>query len=165
MAYTAAALLRAFEAMPPRAAQIIQRVAFDGLEVRALASLYGVSERAAAVLLLRATRELDAALQDRAAVAAPHERELEALPTFLDAWGRRAPVGPAASLVASAARRDELDAARAAAAAEAERSPRRRRETWLRWLTVALIVALSVFLSWRELTQRPVEPPDVARPR
>lgn len=153
MTLTVGELIVAFKRMPPRAAQIIERAALDGLRLGQLARHYGVTEQAAGVLLMRSVRALDAALSEHSVAALPFEAELAALPEFLEGWTRGSPVGPAATLVASAVMRDELKVALARAAAAEAARPGRRHEGWLRWVAIALIVALSVYLYWRDVAR------------
>ena len=162
MTPTPGALLLAFKRMSPRAAQVVQRASLDGLGLGALARKYGVSQRAAGVLLLRSVRELDAALGGTEPRPLPYEFELASLPAFLEGWRRADPFGPAALLVASTAAREELSVALAAAAAAEEASPRRRREGWLRWLAIIAILALSAYLYWRDEVRRPTPTPHLS---
>jgi hypothetical protein len=150
---TPAALLAAFKQMSPRGAQVIERAALDGLSLGQLAQLYGVTEQAAAILVMRSVRELDAALAGRASSPLPFETELATMPEFLEGWATRSIVGPATTLVASTAMREELKAALTAAANAEAATPRRRHERWIRWAAIALIVAASAYLYWRDLAR------------
>jgi hypothetical protein len=140
--------------MTPRSAQLVQRVALDGLDLPALARRYGVTERSALMMLSRAVRELDGALEGRPSAPLPFEVEQDELPGFLEGWRRGASLGPAASLVAAVSARDALSATLAAQAAAEESSPRRRYEGALRWLAIAAIAALSGYLYWRDQARR-----------
>ncbi|MEW5742020.1 MAG: hypothetical protein AB1938_24105 [Myxococcota bacterium] len=66
-----AAIHEALARTPPRSAQVVMRVGLDGWTLPELASRYGVSAQAGAVLLLRALRDFDAAVARRSTPAPP----------------------------------------------------------------------------------------------
>jgi hypothetical protein len=72
-----AAIHQALSRAPPRSAQVVMRVGLDGWTLAQLAEHYGVASDAAAVLLLRALRDLHASLEGRPAPAAPQPAEEE----------------------------------------------------------------------------------------
>lgn len=165
MGPTTETLRDALARMTPRAAQLVQRVALDGLDLPSLARRYGVTERSALMMLSRAVRELDGALAGSPTPPRPFEVELDELPRFLEGWTRGAAGGPAGSLVATVSARDALNASLAAQASAEESSPRRRYEGVLRWLAIAAIAALSGYLYWRDEARRAPAARPPAQPR
>lgn len=66
-----AALHDALVRCPPRSAEVVSRVGLDGWDLVTLARRYGVSDAAAAVLLLRAARDFRATVERHATPAPP----------------------------------------------------------------------------------------------
>lgn len=66
-----ATLYDALARCPPRSAEVVSRVGLDGWDVPTLAHRYGVTDVAAAVLLLRAARDFRATVERQATPAPP----------------------------------------------------------------------------------------------
>jgi hypothetical protein len=150
---------------PPRSAEVLARVSHDGWSVVQLATRYGISESAAAVLLLRCARDFRFAAEGRAVPAMPlPDAEEQALATKLTAaLATPAEASPdmrahAEDLAALTHHRQELRRRLEAAQAEAERSPARTRELWLRRVAIALILALTAWTWWRGPPAPPEKP-------
>ena len=159
MTTSSTSLLAALRRMSPRAAQVVIKATIDGRSLEELAQAYGVSGHAMGILLMRSIREFEAALDGHRFAPQSFDLELAALPEFLDRWKRRELPGPVLTLVDSPATRQEVKAGLEAAAAAEDASPRGRLLTWLRWVAILLIVALSAYLYWRdEIVSRPPIP-------
>lgn len=152
-------LLSALERMPPRSAEVVKALALGGLDRAGMAERYGISPEAADVLTWRAARDLVAAIKNTREPPLPHEVELREAKALADALSSRSPHPLATPLLEIVAEREEVRAALAKAAAEAERSPARARETWLRRLAIAVLLALTAYFFWREQT-KPLPPPE-----
>ena len=154
----ASALHRLLAQAPPRSAEVVKRVTLDGLDLAALAGLFGVDEERARVLVFRAFLDVHSG----GAAAVPDAEEARELRAFFA--GEAGPVAtPLLTLRAQLeANRDALRARLEAAAKEWEASPAREREEWLRRLAIVLVLALSAFFYWRE--QHKPRPPPERRP-
>jgi hypothetical protein len=160
-------LRQALGALPPREGQLLGRLLLDALPPRACARLYGISEEALAVHLLRAGRNLAHALGPGGGSAPPEEeasdeverREAAALWRALFAPvgepapgvpGRPEAPGALAPLLGHV--RASAGAVRAAlqrAADEAADSPAGRREELARRAAILLLVGLTAYFLLR----------------
>lgn len=151
------ALFRLLNDAPPRAAEIVKRVALRGLPLAELGALYGVDEARAEVLLFRAL--LDVRSGGTARVSDAREpAELAAM--------RAGPAGAGEGSQARAlldrltAHRVELTARLQHEAEAFARSPDRVRDERLRWVAIVVVLALTAYFYWREQHQ-----PTVLLPR
>jgi hypothetical protein len=152
----AAALMRA----PPREAKVLSERLLANRSRAEAAAYWGIGLLAADVLVLRAGRALEAALEG-AALAPPLAFGLEATEARALA-GLEAPgpsVAPLAALLRELnAQREPVTAHWRRLQAEAERSPRQQAETWARRGAVLLVIGLTAFFYWREQTKGPQAP-------
>jgi hypothetical protein len=169
----AQALRQTLRSLSPRAAQALQYFAVEGRPLRDCAELFGISEPAFELMLLRASEELAAALSrsDEGAPRRPRKgprwrfpEEAARAGRLREALeGRAVPAEPTLlslrdavrELMERAPRMRELDA-EATSKAQAE-SGRGRQELWLRRLVIAAVLALTALLYAREeLGKKPV---------
>jgi hypothetical protein len=161
---TPAELARALRELEPRCSALLRHRLLEGRTPEACAALYGISPAALAVHLLRACLALEARLGSAAHLlpAEAGEEQVRAERLALGLAGRGTGPGVAVALRLEQLRvqvRAELDAE----ALREARSPRHRRNEWIRRLVVALLVA---FTAWYTLGPSATEPsPPAARPR
>lgn len=157
------ALFRLLSDAPPRSAEIVKRVALLGVGLPRLAGLYGVDEPRAQVLLFRAFQDV----LSGGSVRVPDEREPVEIAVMLDAVPSP-PLSQGEGLQARAlwqrlqANSEALQDRLKRSAAEFAASPDRGRDELLRYLAIALVIALTAFFYWRE--QNKPHPPPRARP-
>ena len=149
---------------PPRSAEVLSRVAFDGWTVPTLAERYGIELASARRLLLRAVRDFDAAARHARTPAPPladdaEQAQAEALAASLEGQPPPETVRPLADALAALTRhRDEVKRRLSEAELIAASSPARRWEHWLRRLAILAVLALSAWFYWREQHQPPPAP-------
>lgn len=144
------ALFRLLAAAPPRSAEIVKRVTLGGLELDALAKLYGVDVPHAQVLVFRAF--LDVGSGGKARV--PDSREPAEVSAMISAASGEGEGAQARRLWERLSQnRDELKAKLEKAAADYAASPDRDRDEWLRRAAIVLVLALTAFFYWREKTK------------
>lgn len=159
-----AALFEALQRAPTRSAEVLARVCLDGWPLAQLASRYGVSDEAAARLLLRSTRDLERAArgEQRPAPPLPDADAGAQAAQLVKALGGEPPAesiqGPAALLTALATHAVGLQRRRREAEEAAASAPARRRETWLRRALIIAVLAVGGWLYWRD-RQAPPSPP------
>jgi|APLak6261675434_1056106.scaffolds.fasta_scaffold01440_4 hypothetical protein len=142
------ALFELLSHAPPRERALVQRVAFEGLSLEAVAQLYDVDLPRAKVLVFRALQTVAgrAPLSDEAEAAVIDRPESEA----------------AALLARLKTHRVELQARLEKAAVAFAQSPDRVRDEWVRRLAIVVVLALTAFFYWRE--QNKPRPPPEKRP-
>lgn len=143
--------------MPPRAAQTLLFRCVEGHSAEACAALYGIGLPQWQVLFLDAARALTGETQ--ALPDAERTRRAHLLFAAFEGNGAEDPLAPA--LRALAAQKDDVRALLLAAEQAAAASPARARETWLRRAAVVAIIAISLFVWWRDRDK----PPPSADPR
>ncbi len=169
----AQALRQTLRSLSPRAAQALQYFAVQGRPLRECAAVFGISESAFELMLLRASEELAAALPNHDA-GAPRKRRkgprwrfpeeaarARALREALE--GRAVPAEPTLLSLRDTVR-ELIDRAPALRELEAEAARKEqegkgggRQELWLRRLVVAAVLALTALLYAREeLAKKPV---------
>ena len=139
------ALFRLLTEAPPRSAEIVRRVALDGLALEQVAQLFNVGLPEAEVLVFRALVDVRSGGSERVRDGAERDgvRERELLELLK---AHRAP----------------LQARLAEAAQAYAASPDRNRDEWLRRLAIVVVLALTAFFYWRE--QHKPRPPPEKRP-
>lgn len=152
------ALFRTLKTAPPRAAEIVTLVALDGVSLSELAARFGIDEVQARRLVARSIHALEA----------PRGPQLSDDGELALADALFAPAAPGST------GRATLDALRAHRAALRERldqaarawqeSPDRRRDEWVRYVLIALVIALSAYFYVREKHQPPRLEPRPTQP-
>ncbi|HEY0883190.1 MAG TPA: hypothetical protein VGD87_16760 [Archangium sp.] len=136
------ALFRLLQAAPPRSAEIVKRLGLQGASLETIATLFGVDVPRAKVLAFRALLDVQSGGSQRLSDS-DEARAIEQ--TF------GGPGSSQAELIAQLQRnRVELEARLERAAQEYAASPDRKREDWLRYAAIVLVIALSAFFYWRE---------------
>ena len=149
------ALFRLLAAAPPRSAEIAKRVALRGMGLPAIATLYGVDEARAQVLVFRAL--LDVATGGNGRV--PDGREATEVAAMVLGSGSSAEGAEVRSLWDRLAQeRVALTVMLEKSAVEFAASPDRQRDEWLRRLAIVVVLALTAFFYWRE-QHKPLPPP------
>lgn len=144
------ALFRLLVDAPPRSAELVKRVALGGMDLEALAKLYGVDVPHAQVMLFRAF--LDVSSGGKARV--PDSREPAEVSAMIASTPGEGEGAQARRLwSAMSQHRDELRAKLEKAAADYAASPDRDRDEWLRRAAIVLVLALTAFFYWREKTK------------
>ncbi len=155
----ATALFRLLTAAPPRSAEVVKRVALEGLGPLEVGALFGVDLARAEVLVFRAFLDVHSG----GAARLSDEAEATAVPAFFGRGEGGDTVRALRELEAGLrAHREALEAQLEAAARAWESSPARAREEWLRRAAIVLVLALSAFFYWRE--QHKPRPPPERRP-
>ncbi len=179
----AQALRQILKALPARQAQPLTFFAVEGRSVGQCADLFGISEPAFDIMLLRAAEAYQSALEHVAQRpggrrspwrTAEETSRARALREALD--GHAVPADPALLSLRDALRelQQQAPALRALdeeALRRAQQTPRRWDEVWLRRLLVIAVLALTALLQARELLSkrppryepRPPEPPKTGR--
>jgi hypothetical protein len=147
--------------MPPRSAQTLVFRCVDGQSPEACAALYGIGLPQWQVLFLEAARHLAGLRQPL-----PDAERLALAPRLENALQEGDPKLATLTLPLSdlIRQRDEVRALIAAAELAAAQSPERNRETWLRRVAVVLIIAVSIYVWWRDKDKPPETPGMRARP-
>ncbi len=150
------ALFRLLTAAPPRSAEIVKRVALSQKSFPELAALYGLDVPRMQRLAFRSF--LDVLSGGTARV--PDERE--ATETEVMLGERQAAQGEGAELrrlwQSLTANRAELEAQLTRAAAAFEASPDRVRDERLRWVAIAVVLALTAYFYFQQ-ANKPHPPP------
>ncbi len=155
----------ALAALQPHHAHVLRAWALlPAPSLAALATLEGIGEGQASVLLLRATRALEAQLSAHELSPLTDHEEVLASPRFAQALAAAQPTDGATLALALTALAPQLKPALDLARQAEERSPRHRVEGVLRWVAIVAIVSLSLWIYVRDhnrpkMVPRPVLPP------
>lgn len=138
-----ATLQRALNRMPPRLMLVLVQRFIEPRTPAEFATLYGLDEPHAELLVFKAARSLDAALAG--------QPEPGPIPLDQEWAGAKAlSTGLPPHLADLVSQKATLTVALQRAALEAEASPARAREEWLRKIAIALVLGLAAYFYWRD---------------
>lgn len=153
------ALFRMLDAAPPRSAEIVKRVALAQMGWAQFASLYGVDEARAKVIVFRAFVDV----MSGGSVRFSDEQEPFEVEAMLSASvAKLHPAGGAAVRQLwdrYAEHRVELQKRLEQQAADFAASPDRVKEERWRYIAIVLIIALASYFYWREKQRQPESRP------
>lgn len=153
------ALFRLLTAAPPRSADVVKRVALQGMGWPELATLYGVTVPQVQLLVFRAFLDVGSGGSARV----PDEREPAEVEVMLSAAPGSGEGAQARKLWDRLTQsRDALKVKLDRAAAEHAASPDRDRDEWLRRIAIVMVLALTAYFWWRE--EHKPRPPPQKRP-
>ncbi len=140
----------AFERMPPRESQLVQRLALDSQTDESLQALYGIDPAALQIAILRALRSLQATLVHQQPSLLPDAAERDEAATLASARAGAAAQHPLASLVVELqSQAITIKAALKQARVAEENSPERRRDERIRTALLWGLLVVSAYLYWQ----------------
>ena len=150
-----ATLHRGLQRMAPRLMQVLLRRFVEVRPREQFSELYGLDLDQGDLLVWKAGRSFDAALQRLPEPGPlPLDEELRAAKVFAEA--------PSPSVLALTEHREAIQQALIKAEQEAEASPARARENWLRRIAIVAVLAAAGYFYWRDKygpkERRPPEP-------
>lgn len=144
------ALFHLLSHAPPRAAEVVKRVALAGQDFPTLAQLYGVDVPRAKILVFRALLDVSSG----GVLRVPDEREAAEVEAMLGSEAGSGEGAQARKLwQALSEHREALKARLEQSAAQYTASPDRDRDEWLRRAAIVLVLALTAFFYWQEKTK------------
>ncbi len=136
-------LHRGLQRMAPRLMQVLLRRYVEVRSREQFSELYGLELDLADLLVFKAGRSFDAALQRLPEPGhLPLDEELRAAKAFAEA--------PSRSVLALTEHREAIQQALIKAEQEAEASPARARENWLRRIAIVTVLAVAGYFYWRD---------------